>query len=345
MKKCKGLLLRNNTWWLYASVNGKQIRKSLKIPKDKKKEAEAVVSEFWKQVGFNSLGMTTKNPPLKTLFDSYLRKLKPEVCFEYFEQLYRCFHSFCEELTYRRVQDVKPAQVMEWLNASPYRNKALKTQTNLNAAFNYGVSIDLIDSNPIKGLPRIKHHYKKREALTREQYVEFSKYLGDYSCGKLLFFLMRTGCRFSEAATLQWKDVSLSEQKAIIRATNNKTKKTKPIPLSNDLLELLYFLKTPLVKETDYVFPTSNNKAYLKDNVRRAVKKIGKKIGRPDFTTHALRNTLIELAKGNLLDIQSIVGHSKATTTQLYYQGDMNKNREIVNNLPELYSPRMLLIS
>ena len=347
MKKLRGLLLRKNRWWICASVNGRLVRKSLGIPKEQRKEAEKAVAEFWNQVGLGKLSIIDRNPLLKTLFDSYLQKLRPEVCEGHFEQVWRHLKSFQKELNYKCVSDINPAKVMDWLTAIPYRNKAQKIQTNLNAALGYAVSIGLIEKNPLEKLPRLKHQNKKREALTREQYIEFGKHIWNYSCCNLIFFLMRTGCRFSEAARLKWKDISLTEAKAIITAENNKTRKTKEIPLADDLAGLLSILKQNS-KPGDYLFLTKGNKLFLKDNVRRAVKSIGEKIGRADFTTHAFRNTVITLslnAKANLLDVQNVVGHSKASTTSRYDNGNFERKKEVVNSLPVISFPHLYLVS
>jgi len=347
-KPTKGLTLRNNTWWLDIRINGKRHRKSLGLPKERKKEAEIVLSEFWKEEALGNLGIKDKNPALRTLFDSYLKKLRHNTCADHFEQVWRHLEAFQQELDYHRVQDIKTHAVADWLHNCPYRNKAQKIQTNLNAAFRYGVSLGIIERNPIESMPRISHRNKKREALTREQYIEFGKHIWNFSCKYLLFFLMRTGCRFSEAAKLKWKDISFLEKKAVVCAENNKTRQTKNIVLSDDLMSVLHLLKNSSSKEDDFIFSTENKKPFLKDNVRRVVKIIAKKIGRPDFTTHAFRNTFITLTsetKANLLDVQNIVGHSKASTTARYYSGSLEKQREIVNNLPQLESPNLRLVS
>jgi len=348
MKKPKGLRLRGNIWWIDVCVNGTRYRQSLGIPTERQKEAEESLSEFWKEVALGNLNIEKKekNPPLKTLFDSYLEIKEKEVCEGQYKQVYSHLNSFLNDLGYKYVNDIIPKEVTEWLHRNPHRNKAQKMQININAALCYGLAVKLIKENPLANIPRVKHKCKKRKALTQEQYIEFSKHIWDYSCGNLLFFIMKTGCRFSEAALLKWEDVSLLAEKAIISAENNKTDEftdnLKELPLAEDLVLLLTYLKKENVKLQDYVFTTSKGKPFLKDNVRRTVIKIGAKIGRPDFTTHAFRNTVTTLSlnsRANPRDVQFLLGHKKASTTAMYDNDDFSRKKAAVNNLPSVQLP------
>jgi integrase len=85
----------------------------------------------------------------------------------------------------------------------------------------------------------------------------------------------------------------------------------------------------------------------MNGNVRRIVREIGKKIGRPDFTTHALRNTVVTLslnAKANLLDVQQVVGHSEASTTSRYDSGSFERKKAVVESLPSIEIPCLKLV-
>lgn len=89
----------------------------------------------------------------------------------------------------------------------------------------------------------------------------------------------------------------------------------------------------------ELVFQTTNGTPFSDDNVRRVVKSIGREIGRPDFTTHCFRNTFINLGfekDANVLSMRSIVGHSKATTTQIYEKASIQRLQKVVESLPRM---------
>ena len=117
--------------------------------------------------------------------------------------------------------------------------------------------------------------------------------------------------------------------------------------LSKDLKEHLSWLKGGSKNSAELVFKNNRGKPFDVYNVRRTVKSIGKKIGRPDFTTHVLRNTFITLtfnAKANLLDVQRIVGHSSAATTSCYDSGDFDRKKSVVDNLPPIELRRFHIV-
>lgn len=337
MKIPSYLKLRNDIWYLQTYVFGKRVRRSLKLPQNKIREANERALAILSQIKQCNKETLEENPKLESLFKTYLNKIKNEVVIGHYEQVENHLSCFISDLNYKRIKDIIPQEVAIWLNNYPYRNKALKIQTNLNACFSYALKLDIIIKNPIASIPRLKHTYKRKRALTLEQYQEFGKHIMDYSCGNLLLFIMKTGCRFSEAAKLKWNDVSLKTGKAVIRQENNKTRETKTLTLSEDLIANLACLRNKLTHPTGYIFRTSKNKPFSKDNVRRVVKKIGLKIGRPDFTTHALRNTFISLlneAGASTLTIQHMVGHKKASTTARYFTETEELQKYMLKKLP-----------
>lgn len=50
MKPIKGLKLRKGFWYIKIQVNGRRIRKSLKLPEECLAEANEIMKKFWLEV-------------------------------------------------------------------------------------------------------------------------------------------------------------------------------------------------------------------------------------------------------------------------------------------------------
>ena len=64
-QRVKGLTLRGSSWWLNAQVNGQRVRRSLGLPRECQRQAEAAVREFWLEVG--NWGTPQRRPRASTI--------------------------------------------------------------------------------------------------------------------------------------------------------------------------------------------------------------------------------------------------------------------------------------
>ena len=97
-------------------------------------------------------------------------------------------------------------------------------------------------------------------------------------------------------------------------------------------------------KLPEYVFSDSEGKAIHPDCVYDLVKRIGKKIGRPDVTVHAFRHTCASLllaAGEHPKVLQDLLGHSSITVTMDLYSHVMPGLRErAVSRMDEIIDPK-----
>jgi len=227
-KPIRGLIWREDTstWSIDVMVNGQRIRKSLGIPRECLKEAEEIMHLFWLEVGKGNIGLAAKNPPLAKLFDNYIDFKRPNISDAWHALLCYFFERVQTELGVEYLADFKPAVYFNWLSNMKTMNTAMKIQKTVYAAFQHALNLDMIDGNPVKRLPKIKHRYKVKEPLTLEEFTVFAEATQAYSCGYLLRFLMKTGCRVSEARLVTWRRLNLEEGILTLRAEDTKTRRS-----------------------------------------------------------------------------------------------------------------------
>lgn len=106
----------------------------------------------------------------------------------------------------------------------------------------------------------------------------------------LVRFLLLTGLRLKEAASLKWSQVKFED--GYFHLPNPKNGNPVSMPLSTQALALLK--ARPRVEDNEYVFPSWGALGHIKDP-RDLMKKLSKVSGM-DITPHALRRTYTNIA-------------------------------------------------
>ncbi|SEQ46295.1 tyrosine-type recombinase/integrase [Nitrosomonas ureae] len=106
-----------------------------------------------------------------------------------------------------------------------------------------------------------------------------------------LLFLLFTGLRRQEAATLKWSNIDLND--CSFTLTNTKNREPLTLPLTDFISHLLQSRKTAPASE--YVFAGDGKAGYLIEP-RRQVQKVVELSG-VSFTLHDLRRTFITVAE------------------------------------------------
>lgn len=186
-----------------------------------------------------------------------------------------------------------------------YANLAMRV---LRALFNFAAAqyedskgISLFPENPVKRLSQTRAWYRVERRKNHIKSHELSKWylavigLENQVIADYLLFVLFTGLRRQEAATLKWTDVDLSQKSISIKQTKNHEVHT--LPLSDFLYNLL--LKRQNKKNNDYVFPGSGKAGHIVEP-RKQMAFVIRETG-IQFTVHDLRRTYITIAES--LDI------------------------------------------
>lgn len=162
----------------------------------------------------------------------------------------------------------------------------------------------------------------------------------DIHAYKIVLFGALTGCRFSEAASLKWGDIS-SERGITFKDTKNRSSRT--IPLSGELEKL--FLSMKREGNTDIVFKNRDGNKYKESP--QAFKNVIKELGLNDghdrldrISYHSLRHTVAtKLAK--TLDIRTLMdtlGWKQVSMAARYMHGDEDKKKAALNTVGNFLS-------
>ncbi len=150
----------------------------------------------------------------------------------------------------------------------------------------------------------------------------------------ILITALNTGMRKGEILSLTWNNVDFDNNLFIITASNNKSKKTKRIPINSHLKTMLLELKLKTQAFNDYVFLSHDYKP-LKD-IKTAFKNPCRRAKVEGLRFHDLRHTagtrMLE-SNVNIVAISEILGQSSIDITKKRYLHPDNSLREAVEKL------------
>jgi integrase len=191
-------------------------------------------------------------------------------------------------------------------------NKRLKL---IRALFNHGIERGLIYHNPAKGIKPFSVTPKKRYVPPLSQLETVIANAGELK--PYLIAIKNTLGRASEINKLKWEDVNLEEQWLTLstRKSKNSDLSYRNIDINDELFELL----ESLPMDNDLVFPCHAQDVYFYR--LQLLRKICRKFKFKFFGFHAFRHYgASKLAEAGLpiTQIQYILGHQRATTTDIY---------------------------
>lgn len=284
------------------------------------------------QQAFDDFVKTRKNLKERTLYD-YRRLMK--VAFADWQE--KTMTGISKDMVSKRHNKIGSER------GEAYANLAMRF---LRALFNFAIAQyedgsgkSILHENPVMRLTQtrawyrvdrrqtvIKPHqlaswYQAVISLKNDPISSQSALVADY-----LLFLLFTGLRRQEAATLKWSAIDLNDRSFTLTDTKNRQPLT--LPLTDFIYELLKNRK--FVANADYVFAGDGKSGYLIEP-RRQVQKIIQLSG-VSFTLHDLRRTFITIAES--LDISAyalkrLVNHKMSNdVTAGYIVSDVERLRK-----------------
>ena len=216
--------------------------------------------------------------------------------------------------------------------------RANNTMRVLRAVFNHALATyedangkPVLTFNPVERISRTRAWYsiERRRTLIKHHelpaFFEATAQLAMDVTRDYLHFLLFTGLRKSEAASIRWSDVDLKDRTFTIPDTKNRDPHT--LPLSNYLFEMLERRKA--AASTPWVFPSPKLEGPIRDP-KNAIGRISESMGKA-VTFHDLRRTFITIAES--LDIPAyalkrLLNHRDPNdVTAGYIVADVNRLR------------------
>lgn len=256
-------------------------------------------------------------------------------------------------------------------------SKKERTKTLLNQAFDYAVSLNIIQDNPARRakLPRVKktlEDWKKIEQKYLEEneiqpfLKEFKRRPNTYRLALLAEFISLNGGRISEIVSIEPANINFETRILQLHGTYDHTdgyqngEKTSPkTPASYretfmtkremEIIKEFQFMNeiekntNHRFKDMGYIFTTKNGVPIQTNSFNEAAKKANLRLERPipkEITSHIFRHTLVSRLAENGTPLKAImerVGHSDAKTTIQIYTHVTKKMKTDVTNILEKY--------
>jgi len=237
------------------------------------------------------------------------------------------------EITVRDIDDYKELRLK--IVTPGTVNRELQVLRHL---FNQAASWDkFFNKNPVSesGLLSLNNQVERILTYEEEQRL-FSAAPAHFKA--ILVCALNTGMRKGEIITLKWSNVNFNNNLITIDHVNNKSKRTKRIPINSTLKQLLLEQKLKS-GGNEYVYLNSNNEPYTRqDSLNRVFERVKKLANIMGLRFHDLRHTaatrMIENG-ANIVAVSKILGHSDIKTTMRYAHPEesMINAVEILSNM------------
>ncbi len=199
----------------------------------------------------------------------------------------------------------------------------------LKASFNLALKWKFINENPCKDIKQFRIDEKELLCFSEQEIKLLINSIEDLRVMRIVKFALYTGCRISEIVNLEWRDIDYKERVIMIRnkeGFNTKSGKSRKIPLTNNLLEIISELQNEKSKivnlNFDYLFTQCTGIKYNRTKLSMKFKSYVLESGLSNkFHFHCLRHTFItNLIKAgvNINYVKELAGHSDINTTMNY---------------------------
>lgn len=202
------------------------------------------------------------------------------------------------------------------------KDSSVQTHINtLRSFFSWLDVEDVIKKNPMRKIKSLKiDRLRSRRPLTPEQLEQLRDGCRTYKEKALVEFLVSTGCRLSEAASLKVSQVDWQARSAVVLGKGNKERTVYFSVRAKLMLEAYLSVR----KGGEALFASSRTPydAMQPRAIQKALQKIGERAGEPRRVhPHLLRHTFASCALNGGMDItviQHLLGHTDPKTTLIY---------------------------
>ncbi len=232
------------------------------------------------------------------------------------------------EIGHVRLVDLKRAHVVAVLDRVAGRGKlvqANRMRALMSKVFSFAVGRDLLEYNPVQGVPRRTKEMPKERYLTEAELRVFLGKLPELPMAAAtrlaLRFILLTGQRPGEVMGALWSEMDLEEAVWRLPGARAKNKVPHEVPLSPQAMAVLEEARE-LNMGSDAVFPSPRTGRVMRVAVlSTALRRARGHLGLAHFTAHDLRRTVTTgLARAGVVRLVAgkILNHKEAGVTTVY---------------------------
>lgn len=221
------------------------------------------------------------------------------------------------QVTRQQIQSFHSSLTAEGL-APASANHHLKL---IRRMLNLAIEWEMLEKNPASGIKMFYEDNMTTEYMNDEELARLLKVLKTdprRSVCNIALFLLATGARLNEALSAQWDQIDLDKRVWLIPASNSKSKRSRPVPLNDNAIDVLNQLDT----KGSYAHLFINKRTKSKYvNIAKVFGKLKIKAGLNSLKIHGLRHqwaSMLINSGSSLYIVQQILGHANPITTQRY---------------------------
>lgn len=329
MPKPSNLYQRNGIYYARVQVAGVERRHSLKTAN--RREAEKRLKLFLEQHSpYHGTSRKLFEEVLQAFRTESLSRLKPKTVTRYDVSTLQLLDRF-EGKWWDEITKLSVVTYIDERKADGAKIPTIRRDlTVLSQAAEFAIERGWGAMNPVREIGKRQLRYTKPQFIRPDtRSIETTISLAYGNLQPLARFLLATGMRLDEGATLQWSDIHVGRASATL--TDTKSRRTRAVHLNEQALAILE--KQP--RDSLWPFPAKDRKTGephpykqastnwqdAKKRARKAAQK-GKWKYTP-FSLHALRHIYaIEylVNGGNLYALQRQLGHGTIKQTEEYLQ-------------------------
>jgi len=288
-----------------------------------------------KLVNINSFRERKMPPDFRRCPKEFLQKLELKKYSFNTAKIY--IYYFEEFINYYRKLDlleINEDNIKDYLSYQINLGKADSTLNQIINSIKFYYEMVLGMPNRFYDLERPRPTERLPEVLDKTEIIKIINHTNNLKHRCILSVIYSAGLRVSELLSLKLTDID--SKRMMIRVKNAKGGKDRYTLLSTNVLAELrnYFME---YRPSIYLFEGQKNNKYSSSSVLKILKRASKNAGiKKQVKTHMLRHSFAThlLEQGtDLRSIQTLLGHSSLTTTEIYTHVANNIMKTIKNPL------------
>lgn len=214
-----------------------------------------------------------------------------------------------------------------------YKNSSiLAVRSNLNVFFNWLLERNYIDINPLRKIPYPEVTYTDRRAFSSKEFDDICNALNTKIQWANLFVkkrniafimvLVLTGVRKEEMLGLKLSDVDIDSKFIIVRGETSKSKRTRIIPMTKELIPYLedYLLYRKEYLSNAFWVSSKNDEPFTEHGAKHLITLISKTT-QINCHLHRFRHTFATnyyMQTHDLIGLKTLLGHKTLKMTISY---------------------------
>ena len=244
-----------------------------------------------------------------------------------------------------RITDITKQDIQKFLDQSLKNLKPASVNRMLSLIhrmFRLACEWGYLSSNPASQIKKLKENNKRHFFLDKDQAARFLKACdqeANKTAGNSLKLALTTGMRIGEILNARWSELKLTEEGASLYLPHTKAGHARTVLLNDEAVSVIEAQKENKRPGSPYIFPGRSGSKPM-SNPKKAFARIKESAGglehlRIHDLRHSFASILINSQSASLYDVQHLLGHHTAQTTERYAHLASSRLREVSSNVAD----------